>query len=133
MRKIYRYNKPMGFVKLPLVSVGNVRGMAQFDNGNPMANECPTCAISDKFWQMVMEETYVKQGIVSLIQVIPEKGDKSEEKKTTKDKYKNIDSVDTVEKAIDYMANEFEIQVTSAAEALREAHKQGVDFPKLKK
>lgn len=134
MKKIYRYNKAMGYVKLPLVSVGGVRGMAQFDNGNPMTGECPTCSISSPFWQMVIEETYCKSGIVKLIQSIPEDGDEdtATSKRQTK-QYKSITEIDSIEKAIDYMANTFEIQVTSAAEAIREAHKQGIDFPNLKR
>ena len=124
----------MGYVKLPLVSEGGVKAMVSFDQGNPMTRECPTASISDPFWQMVMEETYVKRGMVSLLQSIPEESDKKEEPTTTKSKkYNEVPEVDTLEKAIDYMANEFAIQVTSISAAIRESRKLGVDFPNLKK
>ena len=124
----------MGYVKLPLVSEGGVKAMVSFHQGNPMTRECPTASISDPFWQMVMEETYVKRGMVSLIQSIPEESDKKEEPTTTKSKkYNEVPEVDTLEKAIDYMANEFAIQVTSISAAIRESRKLGVDFPNLKK
>ena len=92
MRKIYRYNRPMGYVKLPLVSPGNVRAFAQFDSGNPMTGECPTFATSDKFWQMVMEENYVSRGVVSLIQTIPEEGDEV----TVGEAFSDVESVKAV-------------------------------------
>ena len=72
--------------------------------------------------------------MVSLIQSIPEESDKKEEPTTTKSKkYNEVPEVDTLEKAIDYMANEFAIQVTSISAAIRESRKLGVDFPNLKK
>lgn len=131
MRKIYRYNRPMGYVKLPLVSPGNVRAFAQFDSGNPMTGECPTFATSDKFWQMVMEENYVSRGVVSLIQTIPEEGDEVQETKLRRGRLKNVDSVDTLEKAVDYLANNHNLQVKTKTEACIEARKLGISFPNL--
>ena len=46
--------------------------------------------------------------------------------------YKAVNEVDTLEKAIDYVAREFGVVAKTKVKALNEAHKHGIDFPNLK-
>lgn len=129
MIKIYRYNQPKGYVRMQLVSEGGVKCFIAFENGNPGTKECPTCSIRDPFWQMVIEDTLCKRGVAKLVQTISEDNSPLLD---TPVKYKAIEDVDTLEKAIDYCAREFSEVVKTKLKALNVAHKNGVDFPNLK-
>lgn len=129
MIKIYRYNQPKGYVRVQLVSEGGVKCFIAFENGNPGTKECPTCSIRDPFWQMVIEDTLCKRGIAKLVQTISED---TSPLLDTPVKYKAVEDVDTLEKAIDYCAREFSEVVKTKLKALNVAHKNGVDFPNLK-
>lgn len=129
MIKIYRYNQPKGYVRVQLVSEGGVKCFIAFENGNPGTKECPTCSIRDPFWQMVIEESLCKRGIAKLVQTITEDETPLLDSPV---KYKAVEDVDSLEKAIDYCAREFEKVVKSKVQALNTAHKNGVDFPNLK-
>ena len=129
MIKIYRYNQPKGYVRMQLVSEGGVKCFIAFENGNPGTKECPTCSIRDPFWQMVIEDTLCKRGVAKLVQTISEDNSPLLD---TPVKYKAIEDVDTLEKAIDYCAREFNEVAKTKLKALNVAHKNGVDFPNLK-
>ena len=129
MIKIYRYNQPKGYVRVQLVSNGGVKCFVAFENGNPGTKECPTCSIRNPFWQMVMEDTLCKRGIAKLVQTITEDEEKSLDMPV---QFTNVEDVDTLEKAIDYCAREWQVVVKTRQRAINEAHKHGVDFPNLK-
>lgn len=129
MIKIYRYNQPKGYVRVQLTSPGGVKCFVAFENGNPGTKECPTCSIKDSFWQMVMDDTLCKRGIAKCVQIIGEDESNPYDTPVT---YKAVNEVDTLEKAIDYVAREYGVIAKTRVKALNEAHKHGIDFPNLK-
>ena len=129
MIKIYRYNQPKGYVRVQLTSPGNVKCFIAFENGNPGTKECPTCSIRDPFWQMVMEDTLCKKGVAKLVQTITE--DEGANFDAPK-RYKVVENIDSLEKAIDYIAREYGVVAKTKLKAINEAHKHGIDFPNLK-
>ena len=131
MIKIYRYNQYKNHVEIMLSAPGGMRGKPIFDNGNVATRVMPTVSVSSAFWQQVIEDSdLVKGGYVSCIQVI--KDDEDEVKKPEVE-YTPIEDVTTLSQAVDYVADNYGEKAHTINEALKVAHKNGVDFPNLKK
>lgn len=131
MIKIYKYNQLRNTVKIDICSKGGVRGTLVFDQGNVFTKEFPTVQVRTEFWQQAIEDSKLfKTGTIKLVQVIKEETDE-EEKPVQDDTYKVIEEVDSVEKAIDYVASNFGVVCKTRVKVINEAHKHGVDFPNM--
>lgn len=130
MIKIYKYNQLRNTVKIDICSKGGLRGTLVFDQGNVFTKEFPTVQVRSLFWQQAIEDSKLcKTGMIKLVQTIKEEGD--EEEKPIQEEYKVIEEVDSVEKAIDYLASNFGVVAKTRVKVINEAHKHGVDFPNM--
>lgn len=131
MIKIYKYNQLRNTVKIDICSKGGLRGTLVFDQGNVFTKEFPTVQVRTAFWQQAIEDSKLfKTGMIKLVQVIKEESDE-DEKPVQADSYKAIEEVDSVEKAIDYLASKFGVVAKTRVRVINEAHKHGVDFPNM--
>lgn len=130
MIKIYKYNQLRNTVKIDICSKGGLRGTLVFDQGNVFTKEFPTVQVRSLFWQQAIEDSKLcKTGMIKLVQTIKEESD--EEEKPIQEEYKVIEEVDSVEKAIDYLASNFGVVAKTRVRVINEAHKHGVDFPNM--
>lgn len=130
MIKIYKYNQLRNTVKIDICSKGGLRGTLVFDQGNVFTKEFPTVQVRSLFWQQAIEDSKLcKTGMIKLVQTIKEESD--EEEKPIQEDYKVIEEVDSVEKAIDYLASNFGVVTKTRVKVINEAHKHGVDFPNM--
>lgn len=131
MIKIYKYNQLRNSVKIDICSKGGVRGTLVFDQGNVFTKEFPTVQVRTKFWQQAIEDSKLfKTNMIKLVQTIKEDSDE-DEKPVQNETYKVVEEVDSVEKAIDYIANHFGVVCKTRVRVINEAHKHGVDFPNM--
>ena len=131
MIKIYRYNQFKNTVMLPLRAPGGMMGRLVFDNGNVATRILPTVRVASEFWQQVIDESnLVKDGMITCIQEIKEDSDETVTQNVT---YNNIESVTSLQQAMDYCADTYEEKARTINEALNIAHQHGDDFPNLKK
>lgn len=132
MIKIYKYNQLRNTVKIDICSRGGLRGTLVFDQGNVFTKDFPTVQVRTAFWQQAIEDSKLfKDGMIKLIQTIKEDEDYEEQKSVLPDTYKVIEEVDSVEKAIDYLAKNFGVVAKTRVRVINEAHKHGVDFPNM--
>lgn len=130
MIKIYKYNQLRNTVKIDICSKGGLRGTLVFDQGNVFTKEFPTVQVRSLFWQQAIEDSKLcKTGMIKLVQTIKEESD--EEEMPIQEEYKVIEEVDSVEKAIDYLASNFGVVAKTRVKVINEAHKHGVDFPNM--
>ena len=106
-------------------------GKLIFDNGNVATKVMPTVRIVSPFWQQVLEESnLMKEGYVSLVQVINDEEDDESKPQTS---YNNVEEVTSLQQAIDYVADNYSEVARTINEALKIAHQHGEDFPNLRK
>ena len=122
MIKIYRYNQFKNTVMLTLRAPGGMMGRLVFDNGNVATRILPTVRVASEFWQQVIDE--------SNLQEIKEDSDETVTQAVT---YNNIESVTSLQQAMDYCADTYGEKARTINEALNIAHQHGDDFPNLKK
>ena len=131
MIKIYRYNQFKNTVMLTLRAPGGMMGRLVFDNGNVATRILPTVRVASEFWQQVIDESnLVKDGMITCIQEIKEDSDETVTQAVT---YNNIESVTSLQQALDYCADTYGEKARTINEALNIAHQHGDDFPNLKK
>lgn len=131
MIKIYRYNQFKNHVEVGLRAPGGMSGKLIFDNGNVATKVMPTVRIVSPFWQQVLEESnLMKEGYVSLVQVINDEEDDESKPQTS---YNNVEEVTSLQQAIDYVADNYSEVARTINEALKIAHQHGEDFPNLRK
>lgn len=129
MIKIYKYNAYKNNVRLTIPS-GRVTGTLIFDQGNVATKECPTARVSSLFWQQAIESTNLfKEGVIRVVQTIKDNSD--EDLPKAKDERTPITSVDSLDKAVDYLATNYGVQVKTRLQAFKEAKKFGIAFPNL--
>lgn len=116
---------------LTLRAPGGMMGRLVFDNGNVATRILPTVRVASEFWQQVIDESnLVKDGMITCIQEIKEDSDETVTQAVT---YNNIESVTSLQQAMDYCADTYEEKARTINEALNIAHQHGDDFPNLKK
>lgn len=131
MTKIYRYNEYKNTVQIKIYS-GKIYGTLIFDHGNAAAKIFPTVTVKTKFWQQAIEESKLyKDGIIKCVQSIVDGSQEDRPEKKDEEKLQEIAEVDTLEKAVDYLANNYQIQVKTKMQARREARNVGISFPNL--
>lgn len=129
MIKIYRYNEYKNTVKINIPS-GRTYGTLILDQGNAATKECPTARVSTPFWQQAIENTQLfKSGIIKCVQTIKDSSDE-DLPKAIGDRTP-IPSVDSLDKAVDYLASHYGIAVKTRLQAFKEAKRVGISFPNL--
>ena len=129
MINVYIYNQPKEYVRVQLTSPGGVKCCVAGENSKPGTKVCTTRSITGSFGQMGRHDTLCKRGIAKWVQNMGEDGSNPYDPPVT---YKAVNEVDTLEKAIDYVAREYGVIAKTKVKALNEAHKHGIDFPNLK-
>lgn len=127
--KIYKLTQPKNSATFTVVGKsGNTVGYA-FRDGNQMMQQPARCVLHDKYYQDLLESTSMfANGIIKLERVF---GDEEVKKTETKKQYIDVPDVNTDEKAINYVANTWAVQVKTGKLARRFANKKGYDFPNL--
>lgn len=130
MVKIYRYNQYKNHVEVGIYAPGGMSGKLIFDNGNAAMKVMPTVSVSSEFWQQVIDESkLVREGFVTCVQVIKDE----DTVETTEQEYREVEDIDSLQQAVDYLADNYGEKARTINEALKLAHQHGEDFPKLRK
>jgi hypothetical protein len=123
--KIYKLKQRKNTASFTLTGKLGNHVRYNFEHGNTMQQIPAKCVISNEYCQQLLENSDLYGSVVALERVVKE--DKPQKVELT-----HVEDVTSVTQAVDYIANEWGVRVTTAKQAVREAEKHGFDFPNLK-
>lgn len=130
VRKIYKLNQPKNTATFDLTGKNGNRVRYIFKDGNQLNRIPARCVLENEYCQWLLENSKLfKDGIIKLERTI---GDEKPVEAPKTKTLKAVDSVNTLEKAIEYIANTWAGKVTTIKQANNFAEKMGYCFPNLK-
>lgn len=127
--KIYKLNSGKNSATFRLfANNGKMEVGYTFKDGNQLMRQPARCALSNKFYQDLLEDSALfKRGVISVERVINDTPAAAPAKK----ELKAIEGVNSAREAIEFVLSTWAVKVTTGKQARDFANKQGYDFPNM--